>query len=54
MDSLNTSRAFLIDDQIIERLNKYGTKILYLIISLMNDIQGFKANIIEAYMKNNF
>ena len=52
MDSSNVSRAFLIDDQIIERLNKCDTKTLQLIVSFIDEIQEYKSNIINQYEKN--
>lgn len=49
MDSSNVSKAYLIDDQIIERLNKCDTRTLQLIVKFIDDITEYKTDVIRDY-----
>ena len=49
MDSSHVSKAYLIDDQIIDRLNKCDTTTLQFIVSFIDDITAYKDEIISNY-----
>ena len=49
MDSSHVSKAYLIDDQIIERLNKCDITTLQFIVSFIDDITAYKDEIISNY-----
>lgn len=49
MDSSNVSKAYLIDDQIIERLNKCDTRTLQLIVKFIDSVTEYKTGVIEDF-----
>ena len=49
MDSSHVSKAYLIDDQIIDRLNKCDTTTLQFIVSFIDSIVVFKEDVINNY-----
>lgn len=53
MDSSHVSKAYLIDDQIIDRLNKCDTTTLQFIVSFIDDIVVYKKDAIRNYKKQN-
>lgn len=53
MDSSHVSKAYLIDDQIIDRLNKCDTTTLQFIVSFIDDIVVYKKDTIRNYKKQN-
>lgn len=53
MDSSHDSKAYLIDDQIIDRLNKCDTTTLQFIVSFIDDIVVYKKDAIRNYKKQN-
>lgn len=53
MDSSHVSKAYLIDDQIIDRLNKCDTTTLQFIVSFIDDIVAYKKDILRNYKKQN-
>jgi len=55
MDSSNVSKAYLIDDQIIERLNKCDTRTLQLIVKFIDSITEYKTDVIKDFQsKSNY
>ena len=49
MDSSNVSKTYLIDDQIIERLNKCATRTLQLIVKFIDSITEYKTDVIKDF-----
>ena len=49
VDSSNVSKAYLIDDQIIERLNKCDTRTLQQIVKFIDNITEYKADVIKDF-----